>query len=146
MKLKTIIMMFCTITLSGCQSKENIQVTYKSSQIESATRPQLISQQEINFKLQDQDSFRYVVGKISLYKISDSCQIEKTFIYSKSIAVTYQYIFKKKKLVSSHTLVPDEFINNKINHIWNDPEDKNILESFNEAKQVFSSKELDQCN
>lgn len=146
MKFITTIMMFCTVALSGCQSKESIQISYKNSQIQSSPRPQLISQREINFKLQDQNSFRSVAGKISLYKSSDGCQIDKALIYSKSVAVIYQYFFNIKELISSHTLVPDEFNKDQVNRIWDDPKDSTILQNFNDAKQVFSAEEFKQCN
>lgn len=85
-----------------------------------------------------------ILGQLSLYKLKDECQIDNALSNSEAIN-TYNYISKNKTLISSHTSVPNQWNKNLTDVTWNDPTDKNTVENFNKAKQMFSREELQEC-
>lgn len=144
MKLKTITLLGISIALSACLSNDRVTTTHENPKKDSQTKQNLIAEKAINNITGDEKSIP-VLGKAILYKVKEGCQINHSFIYSTTSVVTYQYIFNKNKLISSYSTFPDEFDANKMNRIWNDADDKNIIDNFNKIKQVFSTAEISQC-
>ena len=120
--------------------------TKLTSRVDSAVLKKLIAQQEVKYMLHDEHSVTNIPGKISLYKIKNGCELNNSFIYSKSEIVTYRYTFKSNQLISANSAHPNEYDPTKTIETWDDPSDDRIIELFNQAKDYFSSQDLLKCN